>query len=160
MTAAISASKRTITLGEKSYQMSPLSYKEIGEFEEWMRSAYMEQQSKLCEHVPASMQSEFFVRAGATAGLLAMAVDKEANPDIFKVADSIIRSLPGSTRLMWLSIRRNHPDVELDEIGEYLSDPSVLGSLLATFNEMNTEPDAQTSGKAKKKVYKKRKTKR
>lgn len=151
MESAGTAAPSELMLNGVKYRARPLTYREIHEYEQWARDAYLEQVERAMRFLDEDARKPRREAAADIAMKLSMtATDAEA----IEVMDSFSRSVEGMTRLTWLGIRREHPDVTLETIGNALADQAALEMAVSVFNRLNS-PDAEGgtrgNGSAKKK---------
>jgi len=139
-TAAGTAAPSELTIGGAAYRCRPLAFAEMGEFDRWARDSYLAEQARLVDTLDLTRTDriEMLKAAVAMTGKLSMTT---GDPEAMMIMAGLTHSLEGVTRLTWLSIKREHPNVTLQKIGEGMADPQMMNEALATFNLLNMGED-------------------
>lgn len=124
-----------------TFQFSPLTDRDLDEMDEWLRACIME---NALESIPASanqaQRDELLAVAGRRADLIAF-----LSPD----GAAMVATLKGMTHLLWMSIRKMHPDVTEESLLTIIRDPRNLQILNAKFRHANEPPPKVNSGNRK-----------
>lgn len=121
-----------ITLGDKSYRMSPLTRRDIEELDNYVRATVMttaraslpqdasEEQKKLTEETALRTAMSMSWMTGEGARLMS--------------------SLTGWSRILWQGLRYNHPELTPDSIAALLLDPTNLEQAQKRWHLLNIGP--------------------
>jgi hypothetical protein len=110
------ASRREITVGEKTYTLAPLTDKDYGEFEQWIQDRYIDSVKRNSADLTEKERERQLDRAFETAPFITSTSVKGL---------AIMKSIAGLSRLLWLSFRKEHPDITTEEVSKMLLDPEV-----------------------------------
>lgn len=151
-TVAATAAPMEITLGGKKYRLSPLGWRDYGEFDLWMRE---EARKELASDAIAALPDEDrralhqqIARQAATLSLLTPPVhDLEALATISR----IISSVSGASRLVWYGLRQNHPEIQVETIEALFADGDVLTAAMDEFDRVNDDGKKNSKKKTTKK---------
>ena len=133
-TAEGTAAPSELRVGDTTYRLRPLTYAAIGEFERWAQDFHLEQTERLIKHLDPESQATRRDEASRLASRLTMtAEDSEAA----LVMGRIAQTMEGVVRLMWLSMRTEHPGLLLDQVGEIMADPDAFSVAMERFNSLN-----------------------
>lgn len=137
-TAAATAAPVEITLGGTKYRLSPLVLRDYGEFDQWMREQALEQlNSESVKSLPDNDRRALHRHIHDQAAKLSLASPPLTDLDALQLNNRILSSTSAAARLLWLGMRRNDPDLDLDEIEALLSDPDVLDQAMADYDRVN-----------------------
>lgn len=131
-------------LNGKTYQMSPLSDKDIAELDLWVQKQYM---NTVYETAPADpVAREMHIRIGLdSAATLTWMSGK---------GKAILTTVAGMTRLLWQTLHKQHPDLKLEDLSADIADPNNLARFNQTFDEVNNQgklsPGPQKKNRRKK----------
>lgn len=110
------------------YRIKPLRDRDYGELEQWLRSKAMD----------AARENLNGFSGEDRRTLLSLAYDKASRMSVTSPdAMEILLSREGAARLVWLGVRQEHPDVKLEQVGAWLSDPKVLEDAMGRFDDVN-----------------------
>lgn len=138
MPPSMAAAPTYVTLGDKNYRMSPLSDKDYEEINNWIRSSYLQmvRQSFTPDMLPAQRQEEIAVAQETARGLNMLSMHGK----------SVMSTPEGVSLLVWLGIKRNHPDVPLDEISPHFLDPQKITEVMERWRDVNVGPSRPLAG--------------
>lgn len=102
----VTAAPFPITMGGKTYNMSPLTDKDIDEIDNWLKATYLQTARLGLVGLTPSEREE----------LLGIALDK-ARALTFTSRDGakIASTIEGTTRVLWQGLKKNHPEISYDE---------------------------------------------
>ena len=113
----MAGSARELTLDGSTYRMRPLSIDDFAEFEAWVDDVAIRQASRNLDGLSTELQIALLERAQDEARKMAMQ-DSETRQDRMSAQ---MASMGGICYLVWLSIRREHPDLSVDDISQLLT---------------------------------------
>jgi hypothetical protein len=131
-TAQVTAAPVEIRLAGSAYLLSPLTDLDFGEFENWMQSRVLEIASSRSAGLPPGDREIILREAMKEAARLTMGA-----PD----ALPLMVSPEGSTRLVWMGIRRNRPEITLENVRKLLADPQTLADAVEALERLNAVPE-------------------
>lgn len=140
--ASSTAAPADITLGGKSYRITPFNFKSLGEFLRWVQDAHLESAKRFASVLEGESKNEY----------LRNAVKQVEELSVFNDEDPILRrylmSPEGVNRLVYLALRPNHPDITLDEVSDILSDQDQLQAAFEKVMSLNKgEGDEKKTGR-------------
>ena len=107
--APIAGTARMVKIKDKEYKVSPLTIDDLAEFEVVVRTV---RNKALLESLKGSDLEE---------SLLAEAIGAAAaRPVTLKDIDKNMGSMIGVRFLLWCALKKNHPEVKLDEMGRLI----------------------------------------
>lgn len=114
--------------GVEEYRLAPLRLTDFGEFRDWVKEKRL----------------KIFMRAAKAVGMdigeirdniqSILGVTPNVDTENEEVSDDVIAQMSteeGMEHLVWLSIRRNHPEVEKDDLALNFSDLEELTAIIA-----------------------------
>lgn len=128
MSAKIVASSVEFTLGDVTYRISPLSDRDYGEFENWVQDQFLDVAKRNLEGLAQADRDALLKAAYETASRLTV-----TSPESLKLMSTV----NGAAYLLYLSLRRDHPDVTFEKAKEISTDPKVLRQFMDRINELN-----------------------
>lgn len=149
-TATGTAAPLELKLAGKTYRMRPIGFAEIGEFEQWVRQTHIARAESLIGHFDDATKQQIRMDTVRTAQKISM---NATDPEAVRIMDEMSSSVEGITRLVHLSIRREHPDATLEQIAGAMEDQATAMMAMQKFNALNRE-DGDDAGGAKKKQVK------
>ncbi len=105
----------------KEYTLTPLKDKDYGEFENFIQDRVMDVARRNVAGLSEKDRKELLAHAFDKASSLTL-----SSPDALRHMESV----PGVTKLLFLSLRHAHPEITEDEVGALITDPSVLESAM------------------------------
>lgn len=140
--AATAASAPLTFADGTTYQMSPLSDKDIAELDAWVQSRIIcMARESLPEGATQSERDETLRVAMQTASSITWMSGQGAK---------LLATVPGWTRLVWQTIKRNHPDVTEEELSEHMFSPENIREVNRVFTEQNVVKDPAKKNSPKK----------
>lgn len=124
----ISARPVDLVLGGDSYQLSPLTFNDWVDFELWAQKRFLAAAASLMETLPKEMQTEYLLAAQKAAAR--MTFDSDA------VQDYLI-TIEGMTQILYLGLKKNHPEITTDIIFDRLQDPRTVSAAFKQFAQLN-----------------------
>lgn len=148
--ARLTAAATPIRLGDVEYRMSPLTDRDISELDEWVRHRYIQLAvDSLPKDTPPEEVTQ--VRLQATQAALNLTWMSGQGAKILATVD-------GMTRLLWQSLRREHPDVEYEDLRGQLFSSERLKMVRHSFVQLNQS--ARSNGRPDKGGRKRRQRRR
>lgn len=138
--ARLTAASAPLVLAGVEYRMSPLSDRDIAELDEWVQIRYV---NLVLASLPAEAEQEerdaLRVRAAREAlGMTWMSGE----------GARLMATVDGVTRLLWQSLRREHPDIKEEDLRRLLYSPENIAATRHTFTRLNAAPrGAEKKGK-------------
>lgn len=134
-TAAIaSAAPTLVMLGDRQYQLNPLSGADMGAFERWVQTRYLalvkEQTADLRTEERERLLDNAFARAAAITFSSPQAIQA-------------LLTLEGATYALWLGLKRSHPELTLERVRDLLIDPKTIDAAMERFADLNRLPGAE-----------------
>ncbi len=110
-----------ITIGDKTYLMRPLSIDDFAQFERWVDDAPIRQATRNLEGLTSELQMKLLQQAQEAASRAT-----QGDPDArqIRITDQM-SSMGGVSYLVWMSLRREQPELTLEAIAQKLT----MGSL-------------------------------
>jgi len=155
---ASGAGRRQVTLGGKTYKLAPLRNRDFAEFEKWMQDQAIEMVERSIQRQNLSFDERRILlnEAYEKARRLTF-TSKEASPYLYK--------LEGAAKILWLSIRQEHPEITEEFLVDVVQDDETLNQLMGewekvqrTLSPISQKKSIKRNGATKKK-RKERKTK-
>ena len=143
--ARATAAPITIVIDKKTYRFSPFQHMDYGEFENWAQDRYMALASRSVKKFPEELRPQYMQDATEYASHLTIT---------HKDMPRLMSSLDGAVFLVWLSLRHNHPDIGLPEVGELMTDDVKSDKFMTVLERLTSEIKTR-----KKKTVRKRPTK-
>jgi len=131
-----------------TFQMSPLTDRDIAELDLWVQARIVQIARASLNGEPAEIREETLRLAMQTAAGASWMTGMGAR---------IMATVPGMTRLVWQSIKRSHPEITEEEVGQHLFSPENIEHARETFDKLNLEgkkgvkkkrPGARRKGKS------------
>ena len=133
-----------------SYLMSPLTDRDISELDEWLQVRYIQLAvSSLGPKATLEERNEVRLQAAEAASSLTWLSGRGA---------SVMASIDGVTRMLWQSIKREHPTVTEQELRKHMYAPENIAAVRDRFERLNIDAQHVKKGSQEKK-NKGRKTK-
>jgi hypothetical protein len=149
MPSSVTAASHPVTIGGKEYQMSPLKDRELEEFNNWMRSSYIQMAREAITPDMSRQEREELLGAAIREARKVSYISPEGR--------EIMQSVDGMARLIWIGIVRNHPALKFEMVREVMVDPDINRELMTVWKEINVGESSQTPlGKAARQARKKR----
>lgn len=151
------AAPRPITLGGKEYYASPLTYRELGDFEQAAVAAYLAkveraivnfspEQAAAWRERTADLAMRFSVTLRPARKLNqppegeepSLVIDED-HPDTkaFKAFCDFSNSVEGAARYLWLMLRKNHPELTVEQTGLFLVEKNTMNNVVGQLNTVN-----------------------
>ncbi len=141
-----------ITLGKKEYRVSPLRDADYGEYEVWVQDRFVSVAKRTTKDLEPEERDSILKDAVSKAGAMTI-----SSPEALRLMGSV----EGAAMLMYLSIRRRHPDITYDEMVKLLTDPENLEYAMEKYDTlMGPEKTPKKGGLRKKRVKKRVPTRR
>jgi len=114
--------------GHGEVLISPFTDEDYGEFERWVQDSYFEIAARNVDRVPKLMQREFMHDVWQTVCNITI-----TDPRALR----LMATLDGASRVLWISIRRRHPAVQLHEVRDAITDDKLRRMAMAKFDSLN-----------------------
>lgn len=132
--AALVAAPVELTLGDKTYVMSPLTDRDYSELDQYVQSRYIEAALRAAESFKSR---EMWDRVMTLAMQTAVGLSWSASPGV-----RVWGTLDGITRLIWQGVKRNMPEVTHEELRPLLVDQRNVEKANEFFKRVNRVPKA------------------
>lgn len=150
-TARTTAAPRTIKLKGKEYRITPLRDRDFGEFETWVQD----------RAIAIAIRNSKELDEADRQSLIQHAYDKAANITISSPESTrFMASIEGASKLLWLSLHHEHPDLTEDEVLTLLCDPDTLEVAMSEVERTNKFVGGSQNGNRNPPVARKRRRKR
>jgi hypothetical protein len=117
-----------LTIDGKVLRVRPLTYAARGELEAWMASHIRTRAAAFAAGLGDEDRRAILLDAARRAEGIS-----ETSPD----AVPILASREGAARVLWLSLRGDHPDLSLDRVRELICDDAALAAAMNAFDAAN-----------------------
>lgn len=139
-TAAATAAPVEITLGGNKYRLSPLGWRDYGEFDLWMREeARKELASQAIAALPDEDRRALHQQIAKQATTLSLLTPPVHDLEALATISRIISSVSGASRLVWYGLRQNHPGIQVETIEALFADGDVLAAAMDEFDRVNDD---------------------
>lgn len=147
------ASPGTVTLAGKKYRLTPLKQREWGEFERWLKDSYLELAKRNVRGMEGEDRDLLLKHAFDRAALITFQSSEAINA---------METFDGAVKLVWLSLRAEHPDLTEENVATLLLDPKTLEQVMERLplgvEEPKKNPTRKTQRKRRKVERHRRKT--
>lgn len=113
---------------EKIYRMAPLTQADFGEFELWMQTRYVDRVKEMTKDLTPEERSTQIKYALERSVELTVTSNEGVR---------IINTLDGMKHLVYISLRREHPAIDLEEVGRLMMSADVAKHLLEKIDWIN-----------------------
>ena len=145
-TAAATAAPVEITLGGKKYRLSPLNWRDYGEFDGWMREEALKQlSSAVVSSLPDEDRRILHRHITSQAGKLSLTTPPVSDLEAMETIHRIVTSVTGASRLVWMGIRHNHPDIQVETIEDLFADAEIFAAAMSQFDRLNDDGKKKTT---------------
>lgn len=127
-TAQATAASHEVKIGTRTFRMSPLRDKDYGEFEAWVQDQYLAVVKRNLDGLRKDERQRQLDRAFEHAAMIGI-----SSPE----ALAAMCTIEGVGMLIWLSVRREHPDVDRDEIVSLMTSEEHVRSALDSIDHIN-----------------------
>lgn len=151
---AASGAPVTVKLAGSEYRISPLRYQDLGELTRWLQQRVISAaRDSIKPDDPQTLKAITMEAAMKTAATLTL----ESPQGV-----AMLATVEGGTRLLWHSLKREHPDLTHEQVMELVADPSNYERALDAFDlaEGLTMRTKGANGASKKKNVRGRKSRR
>ena len=123
LSAAVGAPS-PVQIGDRTYQASPVNLFQLGEMEEFIRARLINRAAKATIGLPRATGDQLMDRALAKSEEITFDSDESR---------SFLRTLPGMSFLVSISLRANHPDMTPEKVCAAMeSSPQQRADAIAT----------------------------
>jgi hypothetical protein len=127
--AEVTAASFPITLAGKEYRLSPLSDRDNSELTNWLRASFIQMAR---DSLPGNATQQ------ERDETLAVAMREARGISWFsREGAKVMRSLEGVARVVWQSLRKEHPELTPEQVREMLVDERTIDHALAVWREIN-----------------------
>ena len=150
MTARITAASVPIKFNDGvEYLYSPLTDKDIDEMDEWLQARSIENaRNSLAPGLSAEERQE----------TLSIAIrDSLGITMLSGIGAKMVATVAGMTRLVWQGVKKNHPDVTIEQLRSHLLHPENIREANRVFESTNAVPEGKLKNGQRTKLAKKRK---
>ena len=127
----MSASGGEVELAGKKYYLEPLTDKDYGEFENWLRLRPIIIARQNIAAIPGITQEEKEI-------LLKEAMRLSAEINMVSVEGMrVMNTLDGAAYVTWLGLRKRQPELTFDKVRELLMDPKTLETAMTEYERNN-----------------------
>ena len=85
------------------------------------------------------------------AGKLSLTTPPTNDLEAMETIHRIVTSVSGASRLVWLGVRHNHPDMQVEEIAGLFSDGEIFATVMSQFERINNDGKKNPTKKTTKK---------
>ncbi|MFA5041114.1 MAG: hypothetical protein WC464_05730 [Bdellovibrionales bacterium] len=124
MTAAVSELK----IDNITYRISPLRDMDFGEFERWVQDRYMDVALRNLELL-SEKDREVLIKAAYEKAAALTASSPEAI--------GLMTTVEGAAKLLWLSLRRERPDITIEAAQELATHPKTVKLFMDKIHDLN-----------------------
>lgn len=146
-TAEATAAPTVVKLAGKTYRVSPLRDKDFGEFEAWVQDQRIAVVRRNLDGLEPEERQRQLDRAYDSAARLTI-----ASPESI----ALMMSAEGAAKLLYLSLRREQPDITEEKVLELLTDPKTFEDAMDAIDRLQRRSKKRGSTKAKKRAKRKR----
>ena len=142
----IAGAAAEIILGDKTYLMRPLTIDDFAQFERWVDDAPIRQAARNLEGLTSELQMKMLQQAQEAASLAS-----QDDPDKRQTRITVqMSSMGGISYLVWLSLRREQPELTLEAVSQMLT-LDKLPYIQQRLDEINglTSPSRQRGSQTK-----------
>ena len=141
-TARATAAPMEIELGGEKYLLSPFRDKDFGEFTRWVKGRIVQLAKDSLDGLPDNERKFLLVHAFEKANLIEI-----NSPDAIRA----MATLDGAAKLLYLGLRRNHPELTEQKVLEILTEPQSLAKAMDNVDTL-MELDRVSGTKSEKKA--------
>lgn len=139
-TPQATAAPIAVTLAGQKFRMRPLRDCDFGEFEAWVKRRYIDTARQMAEGLSEADRQTLLNRAFDKAAVLTF-----SSPDALK----LMVTVEGAAKLVWLSLRTEHPDLAEDQVKAWLSDSRTMAEALDRVDYLNGDGKVRVKKKPK-----------
>jgi len=127
--AEATAAPGEVTIGDKTYRMSPLTDRDIGELDNWIQAKSLRIAR---ESIPKDASTDEYNRmiTAAMVGIQSLTMSSTRGA-------AVMASVDGLARALWQGIHPHHPDVTVDDVASALYTAKDIGSAAFDFKRVN-----------------------
>lgn len=143
--------RHPITLGGKTFDVSPLNDNAHESLDLWLRDQYYQRAAGIVEKFSDKALQEMALKVAYKEALSLTWMSGEGS--------KLISTIEGMARILWEGIRINHPEVTYEEIKECMRNPETIRTADRIFKTLNTRrvaPATDKGGAAKKSIAKRK----
>lgn len=127
--SAPTAASTPLKLGDNEYLMAPLTDMDISELDEWVQSRVMEVARRALVYATTPTEREEMIRVALKTASSMTWMSGEGS--------KMMSTVDGLTRLVWQSLKKNHPAVTFLELRKQMIDPINVLMFNTMFRKMN-----------------------
>jgi hypothetical protein len=138
--AHITGASVPIKLGDKLFDVSPLSDKDIAELDAYVRHVHIQTAIDAAKGQDDRIADKVINFAVMQASAITFMSPQGA---------AIIKSQDGVARILWHGLKHKHPDLTHEQVRALMYDPLTIREANRVFKELNVEPLAEVAAKGK-----------
>ncbi len=134
-TTEANATPTEITLNGESYTMSPLGISDLAMLEREMKNSAIELAKEAVNRMSPALAN----------GVLSDAVARASRLSINGAdGQQYMSSMEGMTRMVWLSLKHNHPQITLKQVVGLLDQPGAMDVAMEAFDTISGDAAGDT----------------
>lgn len=138
MTARVTAAATPLVMNDGTrLQFSPLTDRDIDEIDEWLQARVIDNAQRSLGPSLSQAERDEVLSAAARESLTISMVSP--------IGARMLATIAGMTRLLWQSVKRNHPEVTEDDLRRHMSNPDNIHRVNTAFAKTNTSPAQKKS---------------
>lgn len=142
---AATAAPLQLKLGDKTYRLSPLNWRDYAEFDLWMREEALKQlSSDTVTSLPDEDRRALHRHIVDQSAKLSLTTPPMHDLEAMGTINRIASSVSGAARLVWLGIRHSDFDVTIEEIEKLFTDAEIFASAMSQFERVNDDGKKKT----------------
>lgn len=133
-----SSVRHPITIGGKTYEVSPINDEGREALDEWVRAKFIERAAPMISKMSSDADKDRALRIAYSQAFSLTWLSGEGA--------RLIATVDGVAKMLYEGIRPNHPDVSFEQIRAELFDPDNIRKATHVFDELNTNRVKRTEG--------------
>lgn len=138
--SALGANAGIIKLGGKTYKLAAPTDRDYGDFERFVQSEYLRLARESAGAFEGADRIDFMQQMIDQARQITFAGNRS------KDVMDVMTSVPGCVRLIWLCLRKHHPEMTEEEVGKALTDEQTLEEAFNTLEVMQKKAEEPKPG--------------
>lgn len=152
-----------IRIGKRKLVMSPLTWDDLAELNQFMQSQHMQRvHDPAVKELPDSDRAKLIAHIADVADQLTLDADPLDESEAAKISRRITQMPAFNAQIFLLGLKHRHPEITLEEVIEGMQDESMVESMLSALERLNRTADngkKKKTTRAKKRAGKKKKVK-
>jgi hypothetical protein len=144
----MNAAPAEIVLGGVKYIARPLRDVDYAELEAWVQDQLIDITRRNCTNMPMAQQVAMMEKAIEKASAV-----KLTSPEGLRA----LASISGSIKMLWMSLRRDNPELTTDKVFELASDPAILREAMRQIEIMEARANPRPKSARREKRRRRRK---